>query len=69
MDRTKLEAMAVSLGIERVAGMDQVALIHSIQVTEGNCACFLSEISHLCGIEDCLWREAGCGGAAPTSRS
>lgn len=37
--------------------LNKEMLIRSIQQVEGNPQCFNTEFSHLCGQENCLWRE------------
>ncbi len=67
MKLKEIVQVAESKGLKDVFGMEQQELIRAIQVAEGNQPCYLSEISPVCGIEECLWRKAGCGEQGMTS--
>jgi len=56
----ELERLAKARNLNIQGLNDAPDIIRAIQVAEGNHACYQSEIAHVCGIQNCLWREQGC---------
>ena len=56
MKMADIRKRAKELGIKS-SRMKKVDLIRSIQVSEGNIACFGTERVQYCGEEACLWRD------------
>jgi len=56
MNMTQVKDVAKDRGV-KPGKMNKELLIRSIQQIEGNPQCFNTQFSHLCGQENCLWRE------------
>ncbi len=56
MDMQAIRDLAKEFGI-KTSRMSKVKLIQSIQLTEGNFACFATATSGECDQLSCLWRE------------
>lgn len=60
MKPKELDRLAKSLDVMVPPSSTAPDIIRMIQVAEGHNPCYQSEISPVCGIEDCLWRDKGC---------
>ncbi|MDQ6992839.1 MAG: Rho termination factor N-terminal domain-containing protein [Mariprofundus sp.] len=52
--KKRLLEMASELGIKNAAKLNKTALIHEIQITEGNIACYQKVVD--CSVSPCLYR-------------
>lgn len=56
MNMQEIRERATTIGLVGVGKLRKVELIHKIQQTEGNDACFGAEWRHQCAEMCCCWR-------------
>jgi hypothetical protein len=60
MTPKEFEHPAKSKDVEVQDALTVPEIIRAIQATEGSAPCYQSEVSPVCVIEGCLWRNQGC---------
>jgi hypothetical protein len=56
MNIKDIQSIAKKMGITKKEHK-KIDLVRTIQLTEGNIACFASERVNICGEDTCLWRK------------
>lgn len=56
MNTKEISSIAISMGIKPTSKIRKADLIHTIQRTEGNFACFATAYSGECDQKSCIWR-------------
>lgn len=57
MKMQEIKAMAISMGIMMMKGMDKTEMIRAIQRAEGNPECFATMDPAMCSQMNCLWQK------------
>ena len=57
MTLADIKNKAKEIGVKGYSKLAKPELVKAIQTAEGNSPCYQSEISPVCGISDCMWKE------------